>query len=54
MRKGGRKVGRREGKTQMLVRVIHDYNPSYSGGLWFETSPAQVSVKPYLKNKLKA
>jgi hypothetical protein len=37
--------------------VVHTCNPSHSeveiGGLWSNTGPGQ-SIRPYLKNKLKA
>jgi hypothetical protein len=30
--------------------VAHTYNPSYSGGSWFEPSPGKNFLRPYLKN----
>jgi hypothetical protein len=29
--------------------VLHAYNPSYSGGLWFKASLGKQFVRPHLK-----
>jgi hypothetical protein len=31
------------------VPVVHVYNPSYSGGSWFEASPGKLFVRSYLE-----